>query len=919
MNQQKTYVLDWQKYASLARQTAAEGVVLLENENQTLPIKKGEKVSIFGRSQLNYYKSGTGSGGLVNTSYVVGILEGLQNQQDIVINEELLEIYQKWGAENPFDTGGGWGKEPWCQVEMPIDKALVEKAAASSDIAVVIIGRTAGEDLDTNPTVGGFLLTDIEETMIEYVSAIFERTAIVLNVGNIIDMKWVQKYRPGAVLYAWQGGSEGGNGVADVLTGEMTPSGKLSDTIAQDIADYPSTAYFGNEFENCYTEDIYVGYRYFETVAAEKVLYPFGYGLSYTNFNIEPFSFQEEKDAVLVRIKVTNTGSYKGKEVVQVYASAPQGKLGKPSKVLCGFKKTRELQSGESEILEFSCVKKNFASYDDSGVTGYLSCFVLESGEYEFTAGNSVRSQMIIGKMSVTETMVLERLETALAPRKEFPRMSMQNGEMKLIAVQPISSDTIAKKKETRAYPEYSGDRKIRLEDVAMEKATMADFLAQLSEHELICMTRGEGMCSPKVTPGTAGAFGGVTEELLAFGIPLACCADGPSGIRMDCGTKAFSMPNGTAMACTFNTELIEQLFEMTALELRKNKIDLLLGPGMNIHRNPLNGRNFEYFSEDPYLTGQMAIAQLKALHKYQVSGTIKHFIANNQEFSRNYADSIVSERALREIYLKGFEMAVKEGQAISIMTMYGPVNGVWAASNYDLLTTILREQWGFKGSVMTDWWAMMNEVGKEPAKTNTDLMIRAQNDLYMVVVDAKANSMKDNTQAGLEQGVITRRELLQSAENICWTLLNLNVMERFYRPEKLAIIEEKNLIDKEQEDFSNLKYQEVYGETELDISDIKAIRGKTEVLGLTFKDSGPYRVEITVKAEASELAQLPITIYLRHEAFSRTLTGADKEWVTISHDVGTFEFPSQYLKIYFGQTGLKIGSIKFSLIEPKS
>ncbi|UOK61340.1 hypothetical protein MT997_22655 [Paenibacillus sp. OVF10] len=242
----------------------------------------------------------------------------------------------------------------------------------------------------------------------------------------------------------------------------------------------------------------------------------------------------------------------------------------------------------------------------------------------------------------------------------------------------------------------------------------MEDYIAQLSDEDLCCIVRGEGMSSPKVTPGTAGAFGGVTKRLEAFGIPLACSADGPSGIRMDCGNTAFSMPNGTCLGCTFNEALLRELYAYAGLELRKNHVDTLLGPGMNIHRNPLNGRNFEYFSEDPFLTGRMVVAQLHGMNPYDVTGTIKHFACNSQEAHRNTVEAVVSERALREIYLRGFEIAVKEGNAISVMTSYNPINGFWSASNYDLTTTILRGQWGFRGIVMTDWWAKGNDEGEE-------------------------------------------------------------------------------------------------------------------------------------------------------------------------------------------------------------
>ena len=274
------YALDMDKYIALARRTAAEGCVLLKNDNHTLPLRKGDRVAVFGRIAFDYYKSGLGSGGLVNTRYVVGILDALREETDFSVDEKLLNIYKEWIKDHPYDGGGGWGLVPWSQKEMPLSDEVVEQAATENDIAIVIVGRTAGEDQDNAAEQGSYLLTDAERDMIAKVSRKFTRTAVLLNVGNIIDMKWVDELDPSAVMYVWQGGQEGGNGVCDVLTGRVNPCGKLTDTIAKDIKDYPSTANFGDESKNYYKEDIYVGYRYFETFAKDKVLYPFGFGLS---------------------------------------------------------------------------------------------------------------------------------------------------------------------------------------------------------------------------------------------------------------------------------------------------------------------------------------------------------------------------------------------------------------------------------------------------------------------------------------------------------------------------------------------------------------------------------------------------------------------------------------------------------------
>ena len=360
------YYLDMEEYKRLARQAAAEGCVLLKNENNTLPVREGETVSVFGRIQFTYYKSGTGSGGLVNTRYATGILDALRAEGSIRVNEELAGVYEAWCAEHPFDKGKGWGQEPWSQEEMPLDDKTAARAAQVSDAALVIIGRTAGEDQDTKAEPGSYLLTDKEKAMIRTVSRHFARTAVLLNVGNIIDMKWVEDCAPSAVLYVWQGGMEGGNGAADVLTGRVSPCGKLSDTIAASIEDYPSTAGFGDPYENIYAEDIYVGYRYFETAARDKVLYPFGFGLSYTQFSLsEPF-FMAEKDSVTAECMIQNTGDREGTEVIQFYAGFGASMQERPVKALCGFRRVT-LEPGESKKVSIVCPVKELAWYNPQG------------------------------------------------------------------------------------------------------------------------------------------------------------------------------------------------------------------------------------------------------------------------------------------------------------------------------------------------------------------------------------------------------------------------------------------------------------------------------------------------------------------------------------------------------------------------
>ena len=313
----------------------------------------------------------------------------------------------------------------------------------------------------------------------------------------------------------------------------------------------------------------------------------------------------------------------------------------------------------------------------------------------------------------------------------------------------------------------FVGDKGIKLIDVYNGKNSIEEFISQLTVEELACIVRGEGMNSPKVTPGTGAAFGGLTKRLNYFGIPICCATDGPAGLRLDSGAKATKLPIGTMIASTFNPNLTEELFNAKAVELYGYDIDALLGPGMNIHRHPLNGRNFEYFSEDPYLTGVIAAAIAKGISVYKATATIKHFCCNNQETARYDAESIVSERALREIYLRPFEFVVKEGYVKAVMTTYNPVNGSWTAGSYDLNTTILRNEWGFEGIVMTDWWAKINNGGEEASKSNTKAMLVAQNDINMVNRDALSNSGEDNTIAAIKNGKLTIAQLQRSVKNI--------------------------------------------------------------------------------------------------------------------------------------------------------
>lgn len=902
--------LYWDKYLETSARAVSGGIVMLKNDG-ALPLKQGGTAAVFGRIQLHYYKSGTGSGGMVNVSKVIGITDGLLDA-GYKLDEQLLNAYREWDEQNPFDYGEGWGGEPWSQKEMPLTDELVGGAASRADAAIVIIGRTAGEEMDNKLEKGAFLLSDLEEDMLRRVTSAFDKTVVLLNTGGLIDMSFMDRYPVSAVMYVWQGGMVGGAGTAAVLTGEVSPSGKLPDTIAYEISDYPSDKFFGSGDMDCYGEDIYVGYRYFETFAKDRVRFPFGFGMSYTSFDITASDFKLDGDKVTGSVNVKNTGSTPGREVVQIYCSAPQGKLGKPARVLCGFDKTRTLQPGESQTLSFEIPLESVASYDDSGVTGHKSAWILEQGGYVFYAGADVRSASEAYSLTLPETVV-RQCKSALGPLTAFKRMVNSSGKPEFEDV-PLTGEAFPHDHaKLPAEIPQTGDRGIRLADVVNGKNTLEEFTAQLTDYDLSCIIRGEGMGSPKVTAGTAAAFGGVSDTLTALGIPCACCDDGPSGMRLDCGTKAFSLPNGTLLASTFDRPLMTELFTFMGLEMHTNQVDCLLGPGMNIHRHPLNGRNFEYFSEDPYLTGEMASAELAGLHSTGAEGTIKHFCGNNRETRRHFLDSVISERALREIYLRGFENAVKKGGAKSVMTTYGQVNGVWTAGNYDLVTGILRDDWGFDGFTMTDWWANINRRGKAPDKSDFAAMAMAQNDVYMVTADGAA--CNDNTLDSLKSGELTRGELQRNAMNILRFLTTTHAMKRV-----MGCDDETEIINRPADagdvDSTDIEFHDIDEDLTLDLTGITTEKGSSYAFGLNVSKPGVYKVTLTASSTLSELAQTSVSIFaLGSPCGMFTFNGTGGAPVSQTKDVKCLS-NFMPIRLYFGGSGLKTQSIRFELKE---
>lgn len=715
------------KMKQLLREAAGESIVLLENDG-VLPIKPQSKVAVFGRTQLDYFFVGYGSGGEVNPPEVVNVIDGLKNKS-VQLYEPLAEVYEEY-VNNHKVTDEIWGQWPRYFEEMSVDDSLMIQAAEQTDVAIIVIGRAAGEDRENILEAGSYFLTEKEAVLVEQVTKQFEKVVLVINSGNVMDLTWTEQYNFSAILFAWQGGMESGNALADLLVGDVNPSGKLPDTIARHYEDYPSSENFGQEDYVEYVEDIFVGYRYFETFHPEKVLYPFGYGLSYSKFSLDSKCIIEGTK-INITTNVTNVGKVAGKQTVQVYYHPPQGRLGKSSRNLIRFAKTQLLKPNESQEVELTFNLKELASYDDTGVTGHPFSYLLEAGDYEFLVGDCVTHLKKVGTYSLKELTVIEELSQISAPNENFKRLVAETIDGKLVkSYLPVTRQQIPVKvridEHLESFPELDGSQYFLNTEQSMQA-----IIYSLSPIELDALTRGEGRMNSSFGPkGNAGMFGGTIESLRDKGIPPIITTDGPAGIRLN--YYASLLPCGTALASTWNLDLIHRIGKEFGKELHELGSDIILAPGINIHRNPLGGRNFEYFSEDPYLTGKMASSYVKGVQTEKVSACPKHFACNNQETNRNYNDSRVSERALREIYLKAFEICIKEAQPHAIMAAYNKINGIWAHYHYDLMTEILRNEWGFQGCVMTDWWMRMSPDPNYEYLENNAYRIRAQVDILM-------------------------------------------------------------------------------------------------------------------------------------------------------------------------------------------
>lgn len=779
------------EHIRLSKEAAKEGMVLLKNNANVLPLTKGSKVALFGKGTIDYVKGGGGSGD-VTVAYARSLYDGFKElSEEVSVFEELADFYKENVKEQRAD-----GKVPGMTVEPQIPEELLKKARAFTDTAVISICRFSGEGWDRTTQTnnksekedmmgkglaeqglqifedGDFYLSHAETAMVEAVTAAFDKVIVVLNVGGMVATDWFKDNdRIQSVLMAWQGGIEGGLAAAELLMGHGNPSGKLVDTFAGRLEDYPSTASFheSEQFVD-YTEDIYVGYRYFETIpqAAQKVNYPFGFGLSYTSFDLSMPLVERQGDALRVSIDVCNTGTRAGKEVVQVYYSAPQGKLGKPARELAAFRKTRLLEPGETQTVYMHFRVTDMASYDDLGKVA-KSAYVLEKGEYHFYVGTSVRDTVEDNyALVVEENRVVEQLSQKMAPAQLKKRMLADGSFEELPQGEPFDTDANVLERQTREEydcvqpiarpyrprPYWMPQEEIHLlKEVAEGSLSMDEFLAQLSDEELAALLGGQP------NKGVANTLG--YGNLPRYGIPSIMTADGPAGLRINsgCGVYTTAWPCATLLACTWNPELTEAIGQAGGAEVKENNICVWLTPAVNIHRSPLCGRNFEYYSEDPYLTGKMAAAMVKGIQSNHIAATVKHFALNNKETNRTDSDSRASERAIREIYLKAFEIIVKEAEPWSIMSSYNIVNGHRASENRELLEDILRGEWGFDGMVTTDWWTK----GEHYKET------KAGNDIKM------GCGFPERLLAAMEKGALTREEMEICAGRILKLILRID------------------------------------------------------------------------------------------------------------------------------------------------
>ncbi len=799
---------------ALAYEAACESFVLLENDG-TLPLKT-RKVALYGPGAERTIKGGTGSGE-VNERHAVSVREGLENRGFTVTTQQWLRDY-----EVGYDAAlKAYKAEKRKRVNVlkikdimqmlfdnffiPAGRPITQEDVNNShtDTCIYVLSRQAGEGGDRKLEQGGYYITQEEKRAIAFCAAHYAHFVLVINCGSSLDLGFTKEISGiGAILYICQPGMEGGNALADTLSGLVSPSGKLTDTWAKQYEDIPFAREFsylnGDLKHEFYKEDIYIGYRYFDSFGLEPA-YPFGYGLSYTDFRLEPLGLTAQGTEITLRSQVTNVGSLPGREVAQLYVSAPEGKLPKEYQSLAAFQKTRLLAPGESQQLQLTFDLQQLGSYRQADQT-----MILEPGDYVLRLGNSSRNTQVAGIAVLQQEQILSRhqeicpmalpMEVLQAPARQPEQL--ESGLPRLV----LDTSNIQTQVHDYTQPEPCWEPRVQA------------FLDTLSPREMVEIVVGIGMFGGKTRFTLPGAVGKTTSKFWDRGLANAALCDGPAGLRiqqLSTVTKggklksaslamstfeafpgfvkklmmgnvkkdkplyqyATAFPVENALAQSWNPALLEQVGQAIAREMEEFGCAYWLAPAMNIHRNPLCGRNFEYFSEDPRLTGLLAAAMTRGVQKPQgCYATIKHFACNNQEDARTSVSSNVSQRALREIYLRGFEIAVKEGGAKSVMTSYNRLNGVYTPNSYDLCTKVLRCEWGFDGVVMTDWFSTNPGQGSNPG------CIAAGNDLIM----PGGRSFKLGVLWAIWTGKLKKEDLRRCCGNVVNAIFQTSVQREY-------------------------------------------------------------------------------------------------------------------------------------------
>lgn len=685
-------------YAShdqIALRAAQDGIVLMKNENSALPLPAGEVLNFFGRGLTEYRICAVGAGKIL-PRYAVGLLEAARREQNHPVNEELVSFYA-------------------CGKDLLPEKALLRRAQERSDTAIFVLSRASGESTDNSTRRGEYCLTEDEEALLSALRGSFKRLVVVLDVGYPVGLSFVERYQVDALVYGGFGGMFAGQAMMDVLTGRVNPSGRLPDTWAERYEDIPASRNFYNSvggkprirtddpetwLDTVYEEDIYVGYRYFESFPnAPRGGYPFGHGLSYTTFARECRSCTYEDGTLTVVVAVRNTGAIPGREVVQIYLSKPQGELEQPEKELVAFEKTILLAPGQEQLLTLTIPESRMVSFHTE-----RSAWVLVVGEYRVFLGGSVRSAGQVGAFRRDALTVVQPVKHRLAPIVPISLMTRKSGHLptgKRSGVKPGVRSLEPKREQVEQLPCEplpATDRAISFDDVLSDETLLPEFVGNLDVATLarisVCARDGWGV------EGRGEA--GVLYRPEGLDLPEFVVADGNSGVNLH--NRNIGFPSGATLCASFDRELMERVGQVIGEEAKELGIHLILAPGMNLHRNPLNGRQPEYFSEDPYLAGAMAGSFCKGLESTGTGGCYKHLITNNAESGRKHNQSVVSERAIRELYFRAFQYALEVYEPVSVMTAYNAVNGLFTSCDPELIQGLLYEECGFRGFVMTDW-----------------------------------------------------------------------------------------------------------------------------------------------------------------------------------------------------------------------